>query len=183
MRMPKQALGVLGVLVIVITIGAVVMPKTAHALVATLVQVANDVAHPVPTIEADNPALNSFTIESQCTFGVSSDSCEADSFFSVPAAQIAVVEFVSARCALVGGSQASLELFYTGADQNPARIEVPFNSGDTINFGNFVVLNSSLLTRSYAAPGSSFRASWVTATTQETSSFCIVDMSGHYVSH
>jgi hypothetical protein len=36
---------------------AVVAPKSAHALVATLVQVANTKANPVPTVATDNPAL------------------------------------------------------------------------------------------------------------------------------
>lgn len=52
MRLLKQAVAVLGTLVVAIVIAAVVMPKTAHAIVATAVNVVNTPGNPVPTVPA-----------------------------------------------------------------------------------------------------------------------------------
>jgi hypothetical protein len=53
--MLKQAVGVLGTLVVVIVIAAVVLPKQSHAIVATLVQVVNTSANPVPMVMSGTP--------------------------------------------------------------------------------------------------------------------------------
>jgi hypothetical protein len=52
MRILKQAMGVLGTLVVLIAIAALAMPKTAHAIIATAVQVVNTSANSVPTSDA-----------------------------------------------------------------------------------------------------------------------------------
>jgi hypothetical protein len=65
MRLLKQAVGVLGTLVVVVVIAALVMPKAAHGIVATLVQVVNTPANPVPNRDVDNPAFQPF--QASCT--------------------------------------------------------------------------------------------------------------------
>lgn len=183
MHVAKRMLMTVGVVALASLCLAVLTPKVAHGIVATFVQVVNDTAHPVPTMAADNPALNSFTVEAQCTFGNVTISCTADPVFSVPATKTAVIEFVSSECDVSAGGHPSLEVFYTSADQNPARFEVPYNSAESVDFVGFTVFLTSLRIRSYAAAGSSLRATWTTSTIQGSTSFCIIDLSGHYVNH
>ncbi len=94
MRILKQAVGVLGTLVVVIVIAALVMPKAAHGIVATLVQVVNTSANPVPTLATD--ALSSFGTTGACSL-VGGRFCTTG-LYMVPAGQIAVIESTSGRC-------------------------------------------------------------------------------------
>ena len=52
MRLLKQALAILGSVVVVAMIGALVAPKAVHAVVAAAVNVVNTSANPVPTYDA-----------------------------------------------------------------------------------------------------------------------------------
>lgn len=52
MKAMKQAMAVLGTVVVIAAIVALVTPKTAHAIVATAVQVVNTSANPIPTPES-----------------------------------------------------------------------------------------------------------------------------------
>jgi hypothetical protein len=52
MRLVKQALAVLGSVVVVATIVTLLAPKTVHAIVATAVEVMNTSANPVPTYDS-----------------------------------------------------------------------------------------------------------------------------------
>lgn len=54
MKLLKQAMALLGSVVVIAVLVALVTPKTAHALVATLVQVVNTPSQPVPTWRTDN---------------------------------------------------------------------------------------------------------------------------------
>lgn len=55
MKLLKQALAVLGTVVVVAVIVALVTPKTAHALIATAVQVVNTVSNPALISNTDGP--------------------------------------------------------------------------------------------------------------------------------
>ena len=55
MKLLKQAMGVLGTVVVITLIVALAVPKTAHALVATLVQVVNPPSQPVLTGQVVEP--------------------------------------------------------------------------------------------------------------------------------
>jgi hypothetical protein len=57
MGLLKQTVGVLGTLVVAVVIATVAMPKAAHGIVATLVQVANTSANPVPVTPTQLPAV------------------------------------------------------------------------------------------------------------------------------
>jgi hypothetical protein len=48
MKLLKQAMAVLGTVVVIAAVVALVTPKTAHAIVATAVQVVNTAASPIP---------------------------------------------------------------------------------------------------------------------------------------
>ena|ERR1700730_5425391 len=82
MKLLKQAMGVLGTVVMIAMIAALVAPKTAHALVATLVQVVNTSASPVPTSEvgrSNEPFMAELCIQNNISY------CGSDpSSFTVP---------------------------------------------------------------------------------------------------
>jgi hypothetical protein len=56
MRLLKQAVAVLGSVVVITVIVALVTPKTAHAVIATAVQVVNSVANPAGTEDVSRAA-------------------------------------------------------------------------------------------------------------------------------
>jgi hypothetical protein len=62
MRMLKQALTVLGAVVVVAMIVALVTPKAVHAIVATAVNVVNTSANPVPTVATDDRAKTAVSL-------------------------------------------------------------------------------------------------------------------------
>jgi len=173
MRLLKQAVGVLGTLVVLIVIAAVVMPKAAHGIVATMVQVVNTPSQPVPV--ADQDARNSFEIV-LCVASPQPLGCP-DSF-TVPATTATaqpverlVIEFVSFGC----DAEARINL----------RSETGIVEGQPapgIFFHTFLVTGSAnsgfaaaTPVRIYADPGSTIKAQ------QFVGTFCFVNVSGHLV--
>jgi hypothetical protein len=75
MRLLKQALTVLGTVVVIAIIAALVTPKTAHAVVATAVNVVN-IPLPVTT-------PNSVAIECEPAFPSTTNTCDPNSFFKL----------------------------------------------------------------------------------------------------
>jgi len=97
MRILKQAVAVLGTVVVIAVIVASLTPKTAHTLIASLAQVAHTLANPVPTVAAATP--DTFVQSENCTFNViSADSCGLVPIYTVPAGRIAVIDSVSGDC-------------------------------------------------------------------------------------
>ena len=103
MKLLRQALAVLGALVVLMAIVALVAPKRARAVVAALVQVTNTETNPVPTISTN--AHNSFVAEGTCYFDGSND-CFMDPLYTVPAGDIAVLEYASGTCNVSTGTVA-----------------------------------------------------------------------------
>jgi hypothetical protein len=105
MRLLKRALAVLGTVVLIATIAALVTPKTAHAVVATLVQVQNGPANPVPTSMATHlgqPSSNvvnlvsgfNFFSTNEALFSFTDDRTDSPTFsqqYVVPAGQKLVI--------------------------------------------------------------------------------------------
>jgi hypothetical protein len=77
-----------------------VTPKTAHPLVAALVQAMHTLANPVPTVKADDP--NEFVASNTCSFGDApgffADTCEIAPLYTVSKNKIAVIDSVSGVC-------------------------------------------------------------------------------------
>lgn len=94
MTFAKRLLMVFGSVALAGLIGVLFTPKLAHA-VATLVQVANTPANPVPTLATD--ALSSFAAQGDCVLSGGSF-CGIAPIYTVPAGQIAVIESTSGRC-------------------------------------------------------------------------------------
>ena len=81
---------VFGAAVLAVILASLLAPKAAHALVATLVQVTNTSANPVPTVATDNPALQPFQW-SGAQSGI-------EFSFSVPTGKTLVIEQLSVHC-------------------------------------------------------------------------------------
>jgi hypothetical protein len=185
MKLLKQALAVLGTVVVIAVFVALVTPKTAHAIVATAVQVVNTSANPVPIRDTQDPALSAFTVEGTCHFTASPD-CTLSSFFSFTPGQIAVIESINSHCTVDTGTSATLYISYinssiTGAGQ----IVVPFNSAEAVTFGGFTSLATLVSTRAYAGSNGiqPIQASWDTNVSQSGGfEFCTATLSGHLVS-
>jgi hypothetical protein len=60
MKTAKQFVVVSAAFILAVVTFSVVAPKAAHAVIATLVQVSNTAANPVPTVATDNPASQPF---------------------------------------------------------------------------------------------------------------------------
>jgi hypothetical protein len=101
-RIGKMLAVILGAGLLVF-VGAMIGPRSAHALVATLVQLNNSLANPVPSKDVDNPAEQPFqafsTFEPIGTFA---------NFYTVPTGKRAVVETLE-----VIGSPVTTRVFFT----------------------------------------------------------------------
>ena len=100
MKLLKQALAALGILMVVAIFVVLVTPKATHAIVATLVQVVNNGSSPVPTFTVS--AQHGFTAQGTCIFDTNT-LCSIPSLYTVPAGQTAVIELVSGWCVVPDG--------------------------------------------------------------------------------
>jgi len=82
---------------------SVLAPKATHALVATLVQVANTSSNPVPTLEQE--AQSAFVAQGTCQ--ISFEACAVGTLYTVPAGKTAVLESLAFNCAVVPSSGTS----------------------------------------------------------------------------
>ena len=96
MRLLKQAMTVLGTVVVVAVLAAFVAPKRAHPLVATLAQVVHTLANPAPTALADEPSIFEGGAPFNCEFSTT-DKCTV-TLYTVPAHTVAAIESVSGVC-------------------------------------------------------------------------------------
>jgi hypothetical protein len=103
---------------LLVVVGAMVGPRAAQAIVATLVQVTNTSANPVPTQAVDNRARQPVGLDVQdsiadgqpgafATFG------DANGPYTVPAGKRLVVESISAQFNLPTGQKPTDLLFLT----------------------------------------------------------------------
>ncbi len=102
----KRLFTIVGGLTITALVLILAAPKTAHAIVSTLVTVANTTTNPVPTQAVDNPAKTPFAASGSCS--VSGNTCSASDFFAVPVGMTAVVQDVSGQCRISPAGLASI---------------------------------------------------------------------------
>ena len=101
MKLLKQAMAVLGTVVVIAVIVVLVTPKTAHALVATLVQVENTPTTAVPTVIA--PAAGQL-YNSVCSVDTNGPGFSECNFTPVPAGKTLIVETGSVETESLGAS-------------------------------------------------------------------------------
>jgi hypothetical protein len=138
---------------------------------------------PVPLVTQPAQDLNGFAApESVCNFASGGFACSLNPFFTPPSGEIAVIEFVSSHCSVAPGTQATLFISYGSASVViPAEgtITLPFNSSESVNFGNFTAIATARAVRAYAA-NTPMQAQWDTNTGQFPGAFCTIDMTGHF---
>lgn len=202
MRLLKQAMAVLGTVVVIAMMAALVAPKPVHGLVATMVQVVNTSTNPVPvtgtvglsgtptvnvsnvplvTEELQNPAASpAFTLLS-CSYG-SGSNCVSGVFtvpsdvpvgaLTVPVKRL-VIDFVSGNCSVSGGSVSLLVL----EDEFGILFNIWSNyfalSGER---GGFQVFDQQ--TQMYASAGDNLQ---FLAVPTGGSGSCTITINGHYV--
>jgi hypothetical protein len=114
MRFAKRLLMSTGTMALAGILAIAIAPKAAHALVVTLVQVANTTANPVPTEDVRGSAAQ--ILELACpthlgtgeAFCVQDDPSIASSSFTVPAGQNLVITQIEATCS--GGGNEFLSI-------------------------------------------------------------------------
>jgi hypothetical protein len=184
MRILKQAVGVLGTLVVLVAIAALAIPKTAHALVATLVQVVNTSANSVPTSDA-GVALEPFEFQAiSRTTPVNSTSFTTPSTTADGrAVQRLVIEEVTVQCSGLSSPAAGVRVSgfpFSGAGANLGL----FGSEDDryFPFPNNPASGQQVLaqqTRIYVDPGLTVYMNTFDAF--ETSGVCAYTASGHFI--
>lgn len=176
MNFAKRLLMVAGAVALAGVFGALLVPKAAHGIVATLVQVVNTSAQPVPTLATD--ALSSFGVVGVCDFSGNA-LCVVGTLYTVPAGKIAVIESTSGRC------------LYNAGNIKEAFLQFPtINSGTYIflerthgNAGSGAVETWTHSVKGYAFGGSSGHAIifQVDADSNEDGT-CLIAIGGHLIS-
>lgn len=157
-------------------------PKTVHAVVATLVQVTNTSANPVPTLEEE--AQSGFMVSGVCTYGgtdVSAQLCEVNGLYTVPAGKTAVIESFSGLCTTDPGTALiEFDLALTAPGGTFVMQRIPPSSATPYN--GTVSQEAALNLKSYAyggASGSPISFSGFANADQDARAACGVTMTGH----
>jgi hypothetical protein len=180
MNFAKRLSMLAGAAVLVAVCASLLAPKATHALVATLVQIGNTRATPVPNSDVDNPARATVVPLTCQAFGDPGDGsllCNLglgpNTAYTVPAGQRLVIEQVSAFCqATPSNSIPYANLNLTEAGTNLA-VAFALNSKQNDEFVTQSV-------RYYADPGTSlsFQGSGLPG-----ASFCNYSTSGYLISY
>jgi hypothetical protein len=170
MKLLKQAMVVLGTVVVIATIAALVTPKAAHAIVASLVQVVNTPSQPIPNRDVDNPANEpfqaTFCIDSGTNFG----NCKLGGipgFITVPtttsdnaAVKRLVIEDAEAFCTISGSGSVTAWGLSITVNENVQSVPLGGPSGELEHIfvpqlapGTTYLFLVSQQTRLYADPG------------------------------
>jgi len=180
MRLLKQAMAVLGTVVVIAVIAALVTPKTAHAVIATAVQVVNMPSQPVPTLSTDINAFTIFDVTGSCTF-TNFGACPIPNLYTIPASKVAVIERISGFCNMDAGQLALISVIYDGtAGITNTMYLVP---GPPVPFGPGVENSFAQNLTAYALPSVENITVTFNANQGQTrpSSGCYVGVAGHLV--
>ena len=175
MKLLKQAMGVFGTVVVITLLVASAVPKTAHALVATLVQVVNTPTQSVPTWRTDNDGRNVVQLVYGETMlsGTSSSVNQPLSGYTVPFGSRLVIDSVSVFAYPPAGQKVFAFLFngstYTGV---PAILQGTFGSSD--------YFQNAIPVRGYVDPGQQYKVTMVRSDSTG-SMFWDVQAVGHLV--
>jgi hypothetical protein len=152
MNLAKKVATFLGFVVLAAILISVLAPKATHALVATLVQVANTSANPVPTSDVSNPDLATLLVlscQGHSEGGSGFLNCDPSS--TVPAGQRFVIDRVEADCFTPPGNTFGNAYISFTEGGNFTRHVLPINSPET-GFSTEYVLSQQV--RYHADAGS-----------------------------
>jgi hypothetical protein len=150
---------------ICMTVFAAFAPRIAHAVTATLVQVANGPGNPVITVSGDDGGRQPFQFNQVRTGGVSFS-------FSVPAGKTLVLEHLNIFCFVTPGQFTDYRLDNEAGGTFAQYIFLPSLSPD----GSELALNQA--TRIYADGGSNVVLSQGSINVRGE---CLASVSGHFI--
>ena len=160
MNIVRRTVMAVGGITLVALVIALAVAKTAHALVATFVQVVNTTAQPVPTRDVDNPAYEPF-VRTLCAGVAANCGGTQGTSFTVPTTGVnsspvrrLVIEYYSTLCFEVTAPGVPVNTLYvfTGGQQNFFYIG-PLQISSNASTDSYYYSNQQ--TRIYADPGSS----------------------------
>jgi hypothetical protein len=176
--------GVVAFMTVLLSLSA---PKVVHGIVATLVQVANTSANPVPTLEQE--AQSAFVAQGTCQ--ISPGGCTVDTLYTVPMGKTAVLESVGFVCATTpagGMSSSSVQAASASMSFSPPGggpiVYLPLAPGNPFFVPSGVLQSTGQNLKSYAAGGSSgsnivFEAFITYAGPTSPTGSCVILLSGH----
>ncbi len=176
MNFAKRILMFVGFVVLAAALVSVLAPKATHGLVATLVQVTNTPANPVPTVATDNPALRPYGKYLTIFPGQTSAS------FQVPAGQTLVIEQLHYTC-LGPLPSGFVPAFFVSLTTGGTPLAFNFN-GETYSLLGENVGNFDQVVHLYADPASQvtvYQTYPIPASYAGGNSGCGVSISGHLV--
>ena len=180
MKITKRLMFGSGGIVLAAMVVVLLAPKTAHAVVATLVQVANTPSSPVPNRDIDNPALQPWHMLLKLTNPTPYGSQFAYSGqFNVPANKRLVIETTSLTDNNPGPYLGEIGVSTSvGGQYAPYGLPLQFGlvviSGQTYPFAY-----GTLSARFYADPGTTVFASYVVSSNGDTEKD--LSISGYYI--
>jgi hypothetical protein len=197
MRLLKQAMAVLGSVVVIAVIAALVTPRTAHAIIATAVQVVNTASQPVPNRDVDNPAKEPFQANMCIDAGTQFGNCRLGGlpgFVQVPTTTTdnavvkrLVIEYVDAVCFVNGSGLITAWGLSITVNENVQNVQSGLPSGELVHDflpqlapGSPGPLLISQQTRLYADPGTVVGSS-IADTAGVTGYQCQGTITGHLV--
>ncbi|MGA2810980.1 MAG: hypothetical protein ABSG16_06240 [Candidatus Acidiferrum sp.] len=180
MNIAKRVLMFIGFVVLAAALVSVLAPKATHALVATLVQVANTPANPVPNRDADSPE-HATTVVSSCS--VTTGPGPGAGVFCVPypgspAGKRLVIEQLEANCSAPKGNNVTQPFiaFYVGGVQTSHNFPMISQGDDS----TYVYYTANQPVRYYVDPDSQILFS--AATTDTTGgTTCSLQVDGYLV--
>jgi hypothetical protein len=184
MNFAKRVLMFLGSVVLAAALVSVLAPKATHALVATLVQVANTTANPVPNSDVDNPGRATLVVTACNANSTSNDSSSSQigciSDYTVPGGNRLVIQQVEANCATPTGQSLVQTGMLVSTNGNQFVHQLPLlNEGAYVGIASFM---NDLAVHFYADPGSTLRFdTYITDTTDKTD--CVFTASGYLISY
>jgi hypothetical protein len=183
MNFAKRAWMFVGFIMFAAALVTALAPKAAHALIATLVQVTNTSANPVPNKDVDNPD-RSTVVDLYCVApglaGFTAVGCDTTSSFTVPAGQRLILEQLDAQCVTPEGNALyGANMNFTGAGTgylHPFALGSPATHSGVTNY----VQNQTI--RYYVDSGSPIYFDLSTTDTSGSTN-CSFQVVGHLISY
>jgi len=181
MNFVKRVLMFVGFVVLAAALVSVLAPKATHALVATLVQVANTSANPVPNTDVDNSGRATTVLQNcdgRSLVGDGQLSC--DTGYNVPAGQRFVIEELEANCTAPKGNNIySADVVFVQAGFGTFHMLPLISQGVASGQAQYI---QNQRVRYYADPGSQLTFYTQTTDTSGNTS-CYFAASGYLISY
>jgi len=181
MKLLKRVLMGFGTVLLLALSLQLLAPKAVHAVVSTLVTIANTTSNPVPTLAVDNPAKTPFFASGICKNVNGGNQCGAQNFLPIPPGVTAVVQDVSGFCRVLSGQGAAGVPVYTSlGSSNGGYVELGMNPV-VEDDGNLTLYHFGRPVTLYAPSTAAAPGSLVISAVMAYGVDCYVYVNGYYV--